>query len=180
MVWKLPNVESAFWKGVVLQAQNWCEPYRKCWSAQNIQQQAKKIKCGLSEEHDLAYRRPTIHKVLSMFRIPFWSDQSIMKENVNKHQLAAKSVSSLLFDALCLHVNFWLCYTPNLVLCDFFLFQKIKMVLEERKFNNTTMICGKMQDSHAQVQTMHITKCFRQWCLLSKSHEDYFEEDTID
>jgi len=66
------------------------------------------------------------------------------------------------------------------VLCDFFLFQKIKMVLEERKFNNTTMICGKMQDSHAQVQTMHITKCFRQWCLLSKSHEDYFEEDTID
>lgn len=127
------------------------------------------FKCGLSEELVLAYRILTIHKVLNMFKIPFWSVQSILKENVNKHQLAPKSVLSLLFSVFCLHMNFWLktphlCYSTNLVLCDFFLFQKIKTVLEEREFNNATMICGKLQYSLAQVQTMHITKCFRQWC----------------
>ena len=27
---------------------------------------------------------------------------------------------------------------------------------------------------------MRITKCFRQWCLLFQSHDDYFEEDNVD
>jgi len=61
------------------------------------------------------------------------------------------------------------------VLCDFFLFQKLKMVLDEKVFNNTIMICGKPQDSRAFEEfSSQIVG------LLLKSHEDYFEEDNID
>jgi hypothetical protein len=92
-----------------------------------------------------------------------------MKENVNKHQIAAIFVPSLFSIVLCLHKNFWLitphlCYSPNFELCDFFLFQKLQMAFEERKFNNITMIFEKLHSSDAQVQTVQIKKCFRQWC----------------
>jgi small basic protein len=100
-------------------------------------------------------------KFLACLEFHFSQIRALLKGNMNKHQLAAKSVSSLLFNVPCLHMNFWLCYSPNSGLCDFFLFQKFKTVLEQRKFNNTTMICGKLQDSCGQVQTMHIKKCFR-------------------
>jgi len=49
------------------------------------------------------------------------------------------------------------------------------MVLDEKVFNNTIMICGKPQDSRAFEEfSSQIVG------LLLKSHEDYFEEDNID
>jgi hypothetical protein len=44
-------------------------------------------------------------------------------------------------------------YSPDLVLCDFFLFTEVKMALQQRIFNNRTMIQAKLQEALAKFQS---------------------------
>jgi hypothetical protein len=44
-------------------------------------------------------------------------------------------------------------YSPDLALCDFLLFPKLKMVLEGSRFNDVTMIQAKSQDALSEFQT---------------------------
>jgi hypothetical protein len=92
--------------------------------------------------------------------------------------------------ALCM--NFWLKtnviphppYSPDLVLCDFFLFQILKMATKGQIFDDITMIEAKSWDAPAQFQTMHIIICCKRWhdhwaCCI-KSQNDYFQCNNID
>jgi hypothetical protein len=74
-------------------------------------------------------------------------------------------------------------YSPDLPQCDFFLFQKLKMVLKGRRFNNVAMIQATLWDVLAEFQTIDFRKCLQQWhncwayCIISQ--EDYFEGASI-
>jgi len=75
-------------------------------------------------------------------------------------------------------------YLADSVLCDFFLFPQLRMILKGRKFNDISMIHIKLWDMVAPFQTVHIMKCFEQWCCCwahhIKSPGDYYEGDSID
>jgi len=105
--------------------------------------------------------------------ISFGSVQSMLKDNLNMFQVAAKFIPCLLSEELtlvCVHVNLWLKnkmtviphppYTLGLALCDIFLFPELKMVLNGGTFNDTSMVQAKLWGTLVTFQTVHFRKCF--------------------
>jgi hypothetical protein len=72
--------------------------------------------------------------------------------------------------------------SPDLLLCDFFLFLELKMALKGRRFNDITMIRAKLGDGFADFQTVHIMKCFEWqhdcWAPYVRPQKDYFQGTT--
>ena len=92
---------------------------------------------------------------------------------------------------LCLCTNCWpktkWLSTPSLLTrlstMWWLLLQKLKMMLKGEKFN-TTIIQAQQQDAPVEFQTMHVIKCFEQWCdqrvYYTKSQADYFKGTKTD
>jgi hypothetical protein len=68
--------------------------------------------------------------------------------------------------------------------CDFFRFQKFKIVLKGGWFYENTMIHAKLWDALANFQTVHFTSCLEWRCSCCahniRSKVGYFEGDSSD
>jgi hypothetical protein len=53
-------------------------------------------------------------------------------------------------------------FSLDFVLCDFFLFSELKMMIKGRRFHAITMIQTKVEDG-LDFQTVNIMKCFEWW-----------------
>jgi hypothetical protein len=51
-------------------------------------------------------------------------------------------------------------YSLDLVLCDPFVFPKLKMVLKGGRFNDVTIVCTKLWDAFVGIQAVRFTVCF--------------------
>lgn len=110
--------------------------------------------------------RMTICGVGNMLRTSFWSVHGTLKDNMNYVWIGAKFVFCLLF--VC--VNFWLkqndCHSAPFLLARFnalwiLSYWKSQGVIKGTRFS---MIQAKLHNMLAKFQTMHLWKCFVQWC----------------
>jgi len=72
-------------------------------------------------------------------------------------------------------------YSPDLAPCDFFLFPKIKKILEERYFGDIDDIRGNTTAALKAIPQKHFQNCFevwtRRWYRCIASQGEYFEGD---
>lgn len=113
--------------------------------------------------------------------------RTFWKINMNMCEIAPEFMPCLL-SSLCLCMNCWLTrkwlialppYSLDLVSCDLFMFPKLKMALKGGRFNDITIVLGKLRDAFVEIWAVLFTECFEWWhnywaCCI-KFQGDYFE-----
>ena len=75
-------------------------------------------------------------------------------------------------------------YSPDLALCDFWLFPKLKRPLRRHRFDTIEVIQAESKKALKAIPEIEFNNCFDDWkkrwhkCIISG--RDYFEGDEID